>query len=101
MSGRVVSMTLSTVGGAFALIALCGYPNPTELASLRVAADARIAGQGAGRGASEADAHLITPSAMGRVRLGMILDEARRALPAASFSRTSDGDGAALVEIKF
>jgi len=94
-------MTLSTLGGTFALIALCAYPHPTEPALLRVAADPRIPGQGAGRSVSEADAHLITASAMGRVRLGMILDEARRALPAASFSRTSDGDGAALVEIKF
>ena len=38
---------------------------------------------------------------MGHVRLRMTLDEARRALPTASFRRTSDGDGAALVEISF
>lgn len=31
----------------------------------------------------------------------MTLDEARRALTAASFARTSDGDGAALVEVTF
>jgi hypothetical protein len=38
---------------------------------------------------------------MGRVRLNMTLDEARRAFAAASFARTSDGDGAALVELRF
>jgi hypothetical protein len=47
------------------------------------------------------DSHLITASAVGRLRLGMTLDEARRALPAASFTRMSDGDGAALVQVAF
>ena len=54
--------------------------------------------QRAGR-ADETDSHLITLSEMGRVRLDMTLDQARTALPAASFARTSDGDGAALVQV--
>jgi hypothetical protein len=43
---------------------------------------------------------LITASSMGRIRLGMTLDQARQALgPTAVLSRTSDGDGAALVAV--
>ena len=36
---------------------------------------------------------------MGGVRLGMTLDDARRALPGVVFERRSDGDGAALVGV--
>jgi hypothetical protein len=43
---------------------------------------------------------LITNSSMGRLRLGMTLDEARRTLgTVAVLSRTEDGDGAALVAV--
>ena len=49
----------------------------------------------------EPDDRLITADAMGPVRLEMTLDEARKALPAALFERTSDGDGAALVSVAF
>jgi ketosteroid isomerase-like protein len=49
----------------------------------------------------QSDEHLITSAAMGKVRLGMRLDEARRAEPAARFERASDGDGAALVTVVF
>lgn len=94
-------MTMSTLGSTFALIVLCTYSPATELAPPRPVTDGRLVGQGAGRRINDADAHLINASAMGPVRLGMVLDDARRALPAASFSRTSDGDGAALVEIRF
>jgi hypothetical protein len=59
---------------------------------------ARI-GQAGTQARSRSDRHLITGAAMGRVRLNMTLDEARRLLPAASFARTSDGDRAALVEV--
>jgi hypothetical protein len=45
------------------------------------------------------DRHLVSDSAVGPVRLGMTLDKARRALPAARFERTSDGEGVALVEV--
>jgi hypothetical protein len=41
----------------------------------------------------------ITGSAVGPIALGMTLEDARRETPAAEFRRTSDGDGAALVEI--
>ena len=37
--------------------------------------------------------------AVGATLLGPALDEARRALPAATFARTADGEGAALVEV--
>lgn len=43
--------------------------------------------------------YLVSTSAIGGIRLAMTLDEARRALPAAKFERTSDGDGAVLVEV--
>ena len=94
-------MPVSPLGSALAVIAFLAYAHPPQLASVRVA-DARIAArQGARRNANDADAHLITASAMGQVRLRMTLGEARRALPRASFRRTSDGDGVALVEIAF
>jgi hypothetical protein len=42
---------------------------------------------------------LITANGIGPIQLGMTLAEARKAAPKAAFSRTSDGDGAALVQI--
>jgi hypothetical protein len=51
--------------------------------------------------AGRADARLVSESAIGAVRLEMTLAELRRALPGAKFKRTSDGDGAALVEVTF
>lgn len=36
---------------------------------------------------------------IGPIRLGMTLDEARSALPEARFERSSDGDGAALIDV--
>ena len=77
-----------------ALPALCALALAIPCAPLNAA------GVGIGTEPDAAD-RLITASAMGRVRLKMTLDEARRALPAASFARTSDGDGAALVEVTF
>jgi hypothetical protein len=92
-------MTVSLLGSTLAVIALCVYAHPPQLAAVR-GADARSGeGQGARRDAPDADTHVITASAMGHVRLGMTIDDARRTLPGASFRRTSDGDGAALVEI--
>ena len=41
----------------------------------------------------------IDVGGVGRVRLNFTLDEVRRALPRATFKRTSDGDGLALIEI--
>jgi hypothetical protein len=46
-----------------------------------------------------ADDYTISSSGIGPIRLGMTLAQARDALPAATFHRTSDGDGAALVEV--
>jgi hypothetical protein len=42
---------------------------------------------------------LITATGIGPIRLGMTLDEARRALPTATFKRASDGEGVALVGV--
>ena len=47
------------------------------------------------------DICLISTTGVGPIRLGMTLDEARKAIPRATFKRTSDGDGAALVEVAF
>lgn len=43
--------------------------------------------------------YTIEATGIGPIRLGMTLDEARAALPTATFERTSDGDGAALVAV--
>jgi hypothetical protein len=87
--------------GVLIVAALSGYAQLPQLASVRLAAEVPQAGRGDSRTVTGADPHLITRSAIGHVRLGMTLDDARRALPTASFSRTSDGDGAALVEADF
>ncbi|HEY5545857.1 MAG TPA: hypothetical protein VIK50_07350, partial [Gemmatimonadaceae bacterium] len=45
------------------------------------------------------DAYLISSSGVGAIQLSMTVGEARRALPAATFARATDGDGLALVEV--
>ena len=92
---------MSLLGRTLGVIAFCAYAHLPQLASDGVAYARTGAGEGAGRDAAIADPHLISMSAIGHVRLRMTLDEARHALPGASFSRTTDGDGAALVEIAF
>jgi len=80
-----------------AVFAFCVCGQWTQFASRGVVGRA-----GAVQSSAQADAadhRLITESGMGDVRLRMTLNEVRRALPTASFRRTSDGDGAALVEI--
>lgn len=42
----------------------------------------------------------ITSEAAGGIRLGMTLEQARRALPDCSFRRTEDGEGIALVGVR-
>lgn len=49
---------------------------------------------------SSIDTHLIWASGIGPIRMGTTLDEARKILPSAEFVRSTDGDGAALVEVK-
>jgi hypothetical protein len=44
--------------------------------------------------------HLITKNSAGPVRLGMTVAQARKALPKQKFSRTADGEGLALIEVK-
>lgn len=42
----------------------------------------------------------ITENSVGRVRLGMTVAEARRAMPGYTFRRSSDGEGVALIEVR-
>lgn len=49
--------------------------------------------------AERSDILVITSTGMGPVKLGMTLEDARRVLPTATFERTSDGDGVALVDV--
>lgn len=42
----------------------------------------------------------ISARGIGPIRLGMTLDEARKALPHAEFERTSDGEGIALIALR-
>ena len=69
-------------------------PVPAESAtsSQRVVGESAVA---VGRVPSD---YVISATSVGPIRLGMTLDEARRAAPAAVFQRASDGEGAALVE---
>ncbi len=43
----------------------------------------------------------ITREGMAGLTIGMTLDQARRSLKGVLFERTSDGDGAALVTVRF
>lgn len=43
---------------------------------------------------------LITPNSVGNLKIGMMVAEARQAFPGHTFSRTSDGEGIALIEVK-
>jgi len=63
--------------------------------------DWTIAARQAASASQPSDGRLITPSSMGSVRLNMTLDAVRQLLPTASFERGSDGDGAALVRVRF
>jgi hypothetical protein len=72
-------------------IRLAGYITLVIVAAATVAASRQQA--------TTSETYLISKSGIGKIRLEMTLDEARRALPAATFARTSDGDGAALVEV--
>ena len=42
---------------------------------------------------------LVTDSAIGKLKLGMTVGEAKTAWPEAAFSRTSDGEGVALIDV--
>ncbi len=43
---------------------------------------------------------LITPDSVGKLKIGMTVAEARRVFPLHTFTRTSDGEGIALIEVK-
>lgn len=49
---------------------------------------------------AQQDEFLVTPEGVGDVKIGMTVAAARRTLPGYSFSRTSDGEGVALIEVK-
>jgi hypothetical protein len=73
---------------------------PDRQASQETATEPRDNESGAAsQEATSPDARLISDHGIGGIRLGMTFDEARRALSTAKFERTSDGDGAALVEV--
>jgi hypothetical protein len=55
--------------------------------------------QAAANTSTAPDAYLVSSTGVGAVRLGMTLDQARRALPKARFERTSDAAGAPLVRL--
>lgn len=63
------------------------------------AGDAREAQDSTLEASYTQDSFVISESGVGRIRLGMTLAEAQRALPSAVFVRTTDGDGAALIEV--
>lgn len=51
--------------------------------------------------AAPSDPYEIWEFGVGSIRLGMTLDDIRRAFPKAKFERTSDGEGVALVSMTF
>lgn len=64
------------------------------------AAGAHVAITSTGKATAErTDAHVISSSGIGAIRLSMTVGDAMRSLPTARFSRASDGDGLALVEV--
>ncbi len=81
---------------AFSSLSACA-PKGQPPAPVDQSAD-RAADPSGGQAIPVTDDHRITSDSMGRVRLRMTLDEARQALAAASFTRTSDGEGMALVQ---
>jgi len=42
---------------------------------------------------------VISESGIGNIRLGMTINDAKKAMPDANFERTSDGDGASLIAV--
>ena len=48
---------------------------------------------------SDTNTYLISQSGIGGIQMDMTLAEARLSLPQATFERTSDGDGAALIRV--
>lgn len=75
----------------------CGYGRQTSEGAVKESPHSQT-GTTSELSTSESS-RLISEFGVGRFRLDMTLDAARRALPVARFARTSDGDGAALVEV--
>src|SRR6266550_147911 len=86
----IVVVTLATVTcGSYGQTSTGGPPKEIRGSREETAAAMSVSGAG----------DVISESGVAGLRLGMTLDEARRALPAATFARTADGEGAALVEV--
>jgi hypothetical protein len=49
--------------------------------------------------AQENSDYLITNKSVGKIKLGMTVAEAKKAMTGATFSRSSDGDGVALIDV--
>jgi hypothetical protein len=82
----------------FAAIFACGKP-AAEKQTEPEANELRDQEATASQPSANEDDYLISQSGVGRIRLGMTLAEAQRALASATFVRATDGDGAALVEV--
>jgi hypothetical protein len=97
-------LTLSIVLATDLVLAGCRSPDggtPDRGTDTATASEVAVSRPDSGIGSSPDSAMcVVVDSAVGPVRLGMSLGEARNAFPAAAFERTSDGDGLALVAVK-
>lgn len=84
----------------FAALLACTQPAPEKQTDPPANKPSELAATASGRAATEDD-YVISQSGIGRIRLGMTLAEARRALPSTSFVRATDGEGVALIKVTF
>jgi hypothetical protein len=80
-----------------ALIAACGSASDSAVDTARVG----VVGGGTASPSVHPQDFVIDSGGIGRLRLGMTLDSARRALPATHFARETDADGVILVGVTF
>jgi hypothetical protein len=99
--GRAGSATLSNFVATLMIVVLSTCTLPAQDVAVTLAPGTGTGALSTGRPPTVPNTHLITAKAVGPIRLTMTLDDARRALPTASFTRSSDGDGAALVAVRF
>lgn len=87
------------VGGSRKDVLAC-KPGALQAPPAAIAATDAPAGTPAtGRASPAPPSCLVSAGAIGPLRLGASLDDARRAIPEATFSRSSDGEGVALVDV--
>lgn len=87
-------LVIAGILASLAFVTACAPRDAVERSDTPAAGDTT-----ASVGVERSHTLLITSAGMGPVRLGMTLEDARRTLPAATFERTSDGDGVALVDV--